>query len=67
MLTELYNTFLIFIEYSTVHEISHRIRHIYLFYLYPLNNQNTKNDSFHTKKESFSNFIHPITYGKELK
>lgn len=42
MLTELYDTFLIFIEYSTVHEISYRIRHIYLFYLYPLNNKNTK-------------------------
>ena len=55
-----------FIEYSTVHEISYRIRHIYLFYLYPLNNKNTKTILF-ILKESFSNFIHPITYGKELK
>ena len=52
MLTELYDTFWFFIEYSTVHEISYRIRHIYLFYLYPLNNKN-KNDSFHTKRIVF--------------
>ncbi|BCC47103.1 hypothetical protein BCJMU02_2412 [Bacillus cereus] len=66
MLTELYDTFWFFIEYSTVHEISYRIRHIYLFYLYPLNNKIQKR-FFSYEKESFSNFIHPITYGKELK
>ena len=64
MLTELYDTFLIFIEYSPVHEISHRIRHIYLFY--PLTNKNTKR-FFSYEKESFSNFIHSITSGNGLR
>lgn len=51
MLIELYDTF--FIEYSTVHEISYRIRHIYLFYLYPLNNKNTKTILFIRKRIVF--------------
>ncbi len=51
MLTELYDTFLIFIEYSPVHEISHRIRHIYLFY--PLTNKNTKTILFIRKRIVF--------------
>ena len=54
-----------FIEYSTVHEISYRIRHIYLFYLYPLNNKIQKR-FFSYEKNRFL-IIHPITYGKELK
>jgi len=53
MLTELYDTFWFFIEYSTVHEISYRIRHIYLFYLYPLNNKNTKTILFIRKRIVF--------------